>query len=110
MDVEGHLLFSTKIPGDTLPIMSSFLPADAWHGLSFTRKAEAVKVPFGRFDALENRQIFYFQAKQGSPAADSVRRRSDYFTKDIGLIKYSSYFPGRPLDIEMRLLRTNVYP
>lgn len=108
MDAGGRLLFSTAAIGDTVN-----LPADqmahgaeaAYATLAFTGNVAA---PYGTFDALEYRRTFYFSSSEGIRAGGNVRRQSDFFAKGVGLIQYTSFFPGQPLDIEMRLARSNV--
>ncbi len=108
MDAQGRLLFSTTSIGDTTPIPTSLLADEAESGLVSAGLAKGVDVPYGIFDALAYRRTFHLSTAEGYRAGGNVRHCSDYFAKGIGLIKYTSFFPNQPLDIEMRLVRCRV--
>ncbi|MCO6478103.1 MAG: hypothetical protein J5I94_15845 [Phaeodactylibacter sp.] len=105
MDAEGRLLFSTTFIGDTIPLPASLLADEAESGVVSASFIEGVKVPYGTFDAVSYRRTFQLSTAEGSRGGGDVRHCSDYFAKGIGLIKYTSFFPNQPLDIEMRLVR-----
>lgn len=108
MDAEGRLLFSTATVGDTAILPASLLPDGAESGKVSAHLAKGLEVPYGTFDALEYRRTFSLAAAEESREGGAIRRQSDYFARGVGLIKYTSFFPNRPLDIEMRLVRANV--
>lgn len=108
MDAEGHLLFSTALIGDTNPLPSSLLADGAASGEFSVNIVKDVTVPYGKFEALEYLRAFNFSSSEESRADGDVRYRSDYFAKGVGLIKYTSFFPNQPKDIEMRLVRCRV--
>jgi hypothetical protein len=108
MDSEGHLLFSTASTGDTSSLSPGLLADGAESGDYCVHRFQNVEVPYGAFDGLEYRRSFYLSSSEEIRAGGNVRHQSDYFAKGVGLIQYTSFFPNQPLDIEMRLVRSNV--
>ena len=108
MDAEGRLLFSTATIGDTSSIPASLLPEGAESGEAAVHLVNGLKVPYGTFDALEYRRTFSFSSSEEIRTGGNIRHQSDYFAKGIGRVKYTSFFPNQPLDIEMRLVRANI--
>lgn len=107
MDAGGYMLFSTAAIGDTAILPANYLADKAESGYSMLDFAEEVKVPYGTFDALEYRRAFRLSSSEEIRAGGNVRHQSDYFAKGVGLIQYTSFFPNQPMDIEMRLVRSN---
>lgn len=108
MDAEGRLLFSTAAVGDTAVLPAARLAEGAESGEACLYHVGGVEVPYGVFDALEYRRTFTLSSSQEEKEESRLRRQSDFFAKGIGLIKYTSFFPNQPLDIEMRLVRCQV--
>ena len=108
MDSEGHLLFSTASIGDTSSLSPSLLAEGTESGAYCVQFFKNMEVPYGTFDGLEYRRTFNLPSSEEIRAGGNVRHQSDYFVKGIGLIQYTSFFPNQPLDIELRLVRSNV--
>ncbi|MCB0596873.1 MAG: hypothetical protein H6557_12980 [Lewinellaceae bacterium] len=108
MDSEGRLLFSTAAIGDTTGLPADWLANSAESGDICLHSVQGVEVPYGTFDALEYRHTFYFFSSEELRDGGTVRHRSDFFAKGVGLIQYTNFLPNQPLDIEMRLVRCKV--
>ena len=108
MDSEGHLLFSTASIGDTSSLSPSLLVDGTESGEYCVQFFKNMEVPYGIFDGLKYQRTFTLPSSEEIRAGGKVRHQSDYFAKGVGLIQYTSFLLNQPLDIELRLVRSNV--
>ena len=106
---DDKIFMTTRNIFDTLSIQQSVSSAniDSVY-FTLTNYEENLETPAGTFYSAHQYERVFFLNPQSFNHDYLTRYDTEYYTKDIGVVKYTSFFASEPVDLEMRLIRYSV--
>jgi len=106
IDPDDKIFMTTRDIFDTLSVQhtTSNLVIDSIYN-TLTNYEENVETPSGTFFSSHQYERIFFLNEELLHHDYTTRFDTEYYAKDIGVVKYTSFLAGGPTNIEMRLIR-----